>query len=122
MYLMRLCSNAEQITPPTLFSSSLNAILPSNTSIGGFQKKISLTSGCLTVEPKDLGRLQLLMENRGAGFTVSPERLSEGNTGQITVLTLKCAKMEGNGAPGRSGEGFSIPSLSHTPHPLPSHG
>lgn len=60
------------------------------------------------MEPKDLGRLQLLMENRGAGFTISPERLSEGNVGQNTVLTLKCAKMEGNGAPGRSGEGFSM--------------
>lgn len=44
MYLIQSCSAAEQISPPTLVSGTLNAILPSNTSIWDFPDFCAFTA------------------------------------------------------------------------------
>lgn len=105
MYLIKLCPKAEQISPPTLFSGPLNAILPLySTSIWGFLKRFPSLFYVLLQNPGTWEESSCLWGSAEHGFTKAWETQPR-NPGQVTVLPLLCTKAKGSEAP-RSREGF----------------
>lgn len=123
MYLIRLYSNAEQISPPTPSLAHIMQFHPLRPASEGFKRNFPFM--CFTAEPKDLGRIQLPVENCGAWIYhwVLKDSLKETQD-KVTVLTLSCTKAEGKWSSWKEWRGISTkPPHSNTPHSLLlSHG